>query len=57
MCDGFCETDFFHTITVCRFAMGGIFTTELSAEHENSPIANVLLGVVFISFLLLVCRH
>ena len=22
-------------VTVCRFAMGGIFTTELSAEHRT----------------------
>lgn len=43
-------------VTVCRFAMGGIFTTnvirstklsattKLSAEHETPPIANVLLA-------------
>gem|GEM_PF-6675837 len=44
-------------LTKCRFAMGGIFstnidrsneisvTTKLSAEHETPPIANVLLAV------------
>jgi len=30
-------------ITVCRFAMGGIFTTNARAEQETTPIANVLL--------------
>jgi len=47
-------------ITVCRFAMGGIFstnvyerntklsaTTKLSAEHKIPPIANVLLAARF----------
>lgn len=33
-------------IAVYRFAMGRIFTTELSAEHKTSPIAHVLLGLV-----------
>jgi hypothetical protein len=31
---------------VCRFAMGGIFTTNVDAEDETPPIANVLLAVV-----------
>jgi hypothetical protein len=38
-------------LTVCRFEMGGIFTTKLSAEHETPPIANVLLPVGVISVL------
>jgi hypothetical protein len=36
------------THTVCRFAMGGLFTINADAENETPPIANVLLYAVFL---------
>ena len=39
----------FTPITVCRFAMGVIFTTELYAEHKTPLIANMLLQAALLS--------